>query len=955
MGILRKYNFFIMQKAWAIALLVGLCMVFPIRSGFAHIYEKDSMRIVALIDSAKVHPFSLDKVLANLDSARLLAERVHAKTLMADVLMEEGDIFTKNSLLKKADSVLMMAKNIMDSLPKNEKFLELIRRQAVCAYFEGDYQRVLQLAKEGLEEAKAQNNQSFTATFFNIHGVAYSGMGNQGASLRYYLKALDLFKRTQELDKIASVESNIGTIYQNQGNIDKAEDFYKQAAALAKKIHDNSVLATAVNNLGDIAAGRNHYKEALDYFLESLALNRKTKNDFGIAMSLNNVGDSYLHLNHAKKAYAYFDSARILARRIGDNATYSLSLLSIAEYFTNENIHQKALSFAEKALEVSLQGNNVDNQMAALDLLHRLYAKSGNYKRAYSFLTQFHQLHDSLFSKEKNLQLIKAQKQFEFREKDREMDLAIQKKKTIQAYLIVSILALLVVTGSLLFFIRVRVVKNRALKKQKQFVDNLLEESETHVLVLDKSAHNLYLSPSYEKHFGPKVEDRVGKSALEFVHPDDIPDLLVLLKELQQGTVVRAELNFRLRNKKGEYREVKGIVKSMLNNPEYEGFILNFWDVTESRKAEKALAESEQKFRQIFNSISDVYFRLNKNGEVIEISPSVTAVTGFESEEVIGKHADDFMEFPVEWEKARRVFARRKSLDDLDIIIKTKSGKKIHCSLNAHILTNDEQKIEGYQGTLRDISQRVEVEHELQKANESKDQILSIIGHDLMGPIGTQKSLLDMMSDEIEEFSKEEMVQLLQSMRPAMDATFTMIENLLSWARIMRQSITPRLAENELYPVIAKVLDLLKQQARKKDISLKYDGDPHFKCIFDKNLIEIVVRNLVSNAIKFSKMGDTVTIRAENVNGACQISVIDRGIGMDDEDIRKIFSETEKLESTLGTNREKGTGLGLIIVKEFIEKNHGKLYIKSEKGKGTTFTFTLPMEQSLLSEKVDKV
>ncbi len=952
---IRKYNLFIMRKAGAIALLVALCMVFSIRYGFAHIYEKDSIHIVALIDSAKVHPFDLDKAMANLDSARLLAERVHAKTLMADVLMEEGDIFTKNGLLKKADSVLMVAKNIMDSLPKNEKFLELIRRQAVCAYFEGDYQRVLQLAKEGLEEAKAQNNRSFTATFFNVYGVAYSGMGDQAASLRYYLKALDLFKRTKELDKIASVENNIGIIYQNQGNIDQAESYYKRSAASAKKIHDNNVLATVVNNLGNIAAGRNQYKKALGYFLESLALNRKTKNDYGIAMSLNNVGDSYLHLNQAKKAYAYFDSARILARKIGDNVTYSISLLSIAEYFAKENIHQKALSFAEQALAVSLQGNNVDNQMAALDLLHRLYAKSGNYKKAYSFLTQFHQLHDSLFSKEKNLQLIKAQKQFEYREKNREMDLAIQKKKTFQAYLIASILALLVVTGFSLFMIRVRVVKDRALKKQKQFVDNLLEESETHVLVLDKSAHNLYLSPSYEKHFGYKVEDRMGKNAMEFVHPEDQPALKALLKDLQQGEITRSELSFRLRNKKGEYREMKGIVKSMLNNPEYEGFILNFWDVSESRKAEKALAESEQKFRQIFNSISDIYFRLNKKGEITEISPSVKAVTGFESEEVIGKHADDFMEFPVEWEKARRVFARRKSLNDLDIMIKTKSGKTIHCSLNAHILTNDGQKIVGYEGTLRDINQRVEVEHELQNANESKDQILSIIGHDLMGPIGTQKALLDMMSDEIEDFSKEEMVQLLQTMRPPMDATFTMIENLLSWARIMRKNITPRLAENELYPVIVKVFDLLKQQARKKDLSLKYDGDPHFKCIFDKNLIEIVVRNLVSNAIKFSKKGDVITIRAEKVNGECQISVIDRGIGMDDEDIRKIFSETEKLESTLGTNREKGTGLGLIIVKEFIEKNHGKLYIKSQKGKGTTFTFILPMEQSLLSEKADKV
>lgn len=927
----------------AIVLSIAVGFVIPSGQLCAHIPPKDSARIVALIDSAKAHPYKLNVALSQLDSAMLLSKFLHAKGLMADVLMEEGDIFTKNSLLNKADSVFLMAKNIMDSLPKNEKYLELIRRQAVCAYFEGDYQRVLQLAREGLDEANSQKNQSFTATFFNIHGVAYSGMGDQGASLRYYLKALDIFKALNKPDKIASVESNVGTIYQSQGNIDEAEGYYQRALAIAKKINDKNIVSIALNNLGDITAGRKQYRQALNYFLESLKLNRQIKNDFGVAMSLNNVGDSYLNLHDAENAHAYFDSARVLAEKIGDNVTYSLSLLSLADFFLKEkNNPRRAIIYAENALAVSKQGNNVDNMMAALELLNRLYAEEGNYKKAYTFLTQYHQIHDSLFSKEKNLQLVKAQKQYEFREKDRKMELAVQKRKTLQAYLIAAILALLVVTGLFLFVIRVRVVKNRALKKQKLFVDNLLEESETHVLVLDRDSHNLYLSPSYEKHFGYKVENRLGKSSMEFVHPDDLPGLKALLKELQGGKISRTEISFRLRNNEGEYRYMRGIVKNMLNNPEFQGFILNFWDVTDTHKAEKALEESERKFRQIFNTISDVYFRLDKDGKITEISPSAKSTTGFDREEVIGKNADDFMDFVVEWDKARRVFSRWGRLDDLDIMIKTKSGKKIHCSLNAHTITNGNGKIEGYEGTLRDISQRVEVEHELQKANESKDQILSIIGHDLMGPIGTQKAILDMISDEIDEFSKEEMAQLLKTMRPSMDATFSMIENLLSWARVMRKNILPHLSENELYPVVDKVFDLLKQQAAKKNIKLVYEGDKHFRCLFDKNLVEIVIRNLLSNAIKFSKNGDEVVVRAEQKDDNCQISVSDQGIGMGDEDIRKVFSETEKMDSRLGTNREKGTGLGLIIVKEFIQKNNGQLYIKSENGKGTTFTFTLP-------------
>jgi len=939
----QRHNFRRIFQIAGILVLIDLCFVFSVHSVYAHVVSNDSMRIVALIDSAKAHEYQLKYALKELDSAYRLTKYTHAEQLSAKVLMEKGDLYLKNSLLAEADSNFVQARKIMDSFPKDEDYLELIRRQAVCSYFSGDYQRVLRLALEGLKDAGIQRNKSFTATFYNILGVAYLGMGDQTAALNYYLKALDIFKHLNQPDKIASVESNIGIIYQNQGNIKEAQSYYQKALKIGKKINDKQIISTAVNNLGDISAGRKEYIKALHYFMQSLYLNKKNNDDFGVAMSLNNVGDAYKNLNDTAHAHLYFDSARILANRIGDNVTYSLSLSNLAEfYFKEKNNLPKALAYGERALSVAKMGNNTDNLLMTLELLNNLYAHNKDYKKAYFYLNQYNNLHDSLFSKEKNSQLIQAQKQYEFREKDREMALIRQKKETTQAYLVVSVLMLLVVTGFFLFFIRLRVVKNRALKKQKHFVDNLLEESETHVLVLDRDSRNVYISPSYEKHFGYKIEERIGESSFEFVHPDDLDSLSRLLKEMQSGKVQRKEIFFRLKNKAGEYRYIHGIVKNMINNPELQGFIINFWDITEAKRAEMALEESERKYRQIFNTISDIYFRLDRNGKITEISPSVKLIAGYEPEEVIGKSADDFMEFAVGWDKAGRIFSRWGRIDDFDIRIKTKTGDKIHCSLNAHTIKNGYNKYEGYEGTLRDISQRVQIEQELKKANASKDKILSIIGHDLMGPIGTQKAILDMISDEIDEFSKEEMAQLLKTMRPSMDATFTMIENLLSWARIMRKNILPHLLDNELYPIVAKVFDLFKQQARKKNIQLIYEGKEDFHCVFDKNLMEIVIRNLLSNAIKFSQPGDKVIVRAEIADGHCMISVSDQGIGMTDEDIRKVFSETEKLESKAGTNREKGTGLGLIIVKEFIQKNNGKLQIKSEKGKGTTFTFTLP-------------
>jgi PAS domain S-box-containing protein len=437
---------------------------------------------------------------------------------------------------------------------------------------------------------------------------------------------------------------------------------------------------------------------------------------------------------------------------------------------------------------------------------------------------------------------------------------------------------------------------------------------------------------------------------LEFVHPDDIPKVKHLAELMQQGKGLYENVLFRLRRNDGEYRIMRGLVKRMDgNHPLLQGYIINFWDVTEIQKSQQALKESEEKLRAIFNAFPDIYFKIDFDGNIMEISPSVKKVAGFEPEEVIGKNITTFTRFDVDWEHSKQAFVERNKIQDINIIIFNKENRKINCSLNAQVVKNDQGEIVGFEGTLRDITRRIRMDEDLKKsqrkleiANDSKEKLLSIIAHDLRGAIGTQKAILNMVSTDMDDFSKKEIASLISTIKNSVDSTYTIVENLLSWARIMRENIMPRLATNNLYPVIKDALDVLKEQAKSKNIALVYEGPKAVTASFDPDLMNIVFRNLISNAIKFSNPDSKIKVQVLNEPEVLEISVVDTGIGMTQEEIKNIFSNTEKLASRPGTNREKGTGLGLIIVREFIAMNRGRLSIESEPGKGTRFIIRFP-------------
>ncbi len=231
---------------------------------------------------------------------------------------------------------------------------------------------------------------------------------------------------------------------------------------------------------------------------------------------------------------------------------------------------------------------------------------------------------------------------------------------------------------------------------------------------------------------------------------------------------------------------------------------------------------------------------------------------------------------------------------------------------------------------------------ELNKLIASKDKFFSIIAHDLKGPVGNLSSFLSFMTEHYENISKEEFKKDLVILENASIKIRDLLENLLTWARSQKGDIQYKPENFNISKLIQSNVQLLESSANNKKISIINTIPENLFGFFDYQMITTVMRNLISNAIKYTNDNGSITISVNEDAELIEIVIQDTGIGMSATLVDNLFKIDVKHFSTDGTGGEKGTGLGLILCKEFIDKHSGKIWVESEMGKGSKFKFTIP-------------
>ncbi|MBN1119375.1 MAG: HAMP domain-containing histidine kinase [Bacteroidales bacterium] len=242
--------------------------------------------------------------------------------------------------------------------------------------------------------------------------------------------------------------------------------------------------------------------------------------------------------------------------------------------------------------------------------------------------------------------------------------------------------------------------------------------------------------------------------------------------------------------------------------------------------------------------------------------------------------------------------------------------------------------------TNKTLSQR---EKELVVANQTKDKFFSIIAHDLINPISSLMGLSDILLSKYNEIDAEHKKELIEAINESTQNTFKLLDNLLNWARLQRGAIEFKPTRLNLYNIVEETKNFLKTQASNKKQAIKILIPTDTEIFADKEMLTTIIRNLISNAIKFSNPGGSIEIgvRVSEKKDNIEVNIKDNGIGMDAKTKQNLFKITQSVSKT-GTAKETGTGLGLMLCKEFIDNHGGKIWVKSTPEKGSTFSFSIP-------------
>lgn len=381
-------------------------------------------------------------------------------------------------------------------------------------------------------------------------------------------------------------------------------------------------------------------------------------------------------------------------------------------------------------------------------------------------------------------------------------------------------------------------------------------------------------------------------------------------------------------------------------------------DVTEQR-------ESQNKIQQLNNrleasmSVGDMaWWEMELPSGKISFNSNKTKMLGRKAEDF--KHYSDFLELVHDDDKDKAMNAMRKHIEgksriyEIEYRIRNSENEFLWFYDVGHITSKKDGKLL-LTGIVTDITARKLTElalsqnqkkikkynAELREANATKDKFFSIIAHDLKNPFNSIIGFSNLLMQYIDQYDKNKIKQMVASINASGQTTFNLLENLLEWSRAQTGRITFNPTTIRVENIFDAIIQQTRGQAKNKaiDLSCEIDGDLHV--LADENMLTTILRNLTNNAIKFTPSGGKVTLNAASKKGEVLFCVNDNGVGMSKETIKKLFKVGEKI-STYGTNEEKGTGLGLLLCKEFIEKHKGKIWVESEVGQGSTFLFTIP-------------
>jgi len=489
-----------------------------------------------------------------------------------------------------------------------------------------------------------------------------------------------------------------------------------------------------------------------------------------------------------------------------------------------------------------------------------------------------------------------------------------------------------------------KVLSDLPLSKSDERFKLLLESSNDLIAELDSNYRFIYINNTVNTLLDYDPAEIVGANSLSIVHSDDKDKLSHMIDmAYHHGSFFKIE--FRLKTKNGGWKwfDCIGNLFKTIEGENHSVIIAR--DITEKKDLEINLKDSLSTTKALLNATTDLLLLVDKNYTVLTLNHPMAESNGYEQDEMIGKNLFQLINEETHFKRKAR----------FEEVMNTGKPLRFEDENNGKYFDNyflpvldDENTVSKIAVYSHDITLQKQNEEklkkqaiELEQMNANKDKFFSIVMHDLKSPFNGLLGFCDVLAEDFDYLSKDEIRLYVNHIQTGTKNVYALIENLLDWSRLQTGKVEFKPEALDVTEEVNNIFTLLSGNAFRKNINFEQKIPADTRVLADHTMFHSILQNLISNALKFTHSGGLIFVSAQEMPDFVVISISDSGIGISKENIEKLF-RADKHYSTMGTNNEQGTGLGLVLCKELIEKNGGEIWVESEIGKGSRFIFTIP-------------
>jgi len=834
-------------------------------------------------------------------------------------------------------------------------------------YAKGDYPGALRVFQESLALKEKIGDTVAIVKSLNNLGVMFQMVGDYDQASDMLFRSLDIRRKQADSAGIARTLSNLSVIYKNSGKTMESLQLLTEAEELYSHLRDTVGLSSVYNNYGTVYQVLEEWDMALYYFQQSLILKQSSNDQRGIANTYNNIGMVQQSLKNFEDARTYYFKALKIRSTIHDRFGLASVFTNIGTMYFDQERFDSANVYLIRAIKIAEAENLLPQLQRAWHFKALVHEKQGSPGLAYQSLQRAYDLRDSVFNRqyagkmaemEGRLRIDKTMKENKILKLEQQLNrLSVQRSSNI--ILIFIGVVILVLIGAYLLWQQLK--SKKLINKKLLETNRLLEESESKYKAVVEQSNEaisihwngmvLFVNDFFCRLTDFSKDEIYRMSPVDFFYGIDGMRFSAMLTDgLSEDALNHQEL--RIVTKTGEIKWVN------LNQKKITIFGEDAWlcialDITDSKHTAGLVKKLEQAVRQSPVSITIT----DSNGNIEYVNNKFCDMSGYTFEEVKGKNTSIL-------KSGKTSPAVYKTMWDTitsgniwfgELLNKNKKGDCQWVSVSISPILDENQIITHYLSIMEDVTQRKASEEELlinqtrlKEANSTKDKFFSIIAHDLKNPFNAIIGFSNLLVNEYDDFTDEERKEFVSNIQVASSSTFRLLQNLLDWALTQTGSMHFKPVHFDICMAINETLNLSESAAEVKEINMHSQVPFNTTVYADYQMIVTALRNLITNAIKFTPRKGTVVVGYEQASEFLTIFVKDNGVGIPEDQLTKLFRIDEQYRRE-GTEQEPGTGLGLILCEEFIKMNGGRMWVESSveiDSQGSTFYFTLPLDSS---------